>query len=58
MGDILKDLDRNIAARKKLERIASGSQEALTRDEATRVVYLIKFLGDERESLLSSLPDD
>jgi hypothetical protein len=59
-GDILKEVDRDIAARKKLERIAAGSDddEAMTPDEAARVLKLIKFLGDEREALLSSLPDD
>jgi molybdenum cofactor biosynthesis enzyme MoaA len=58
MGDILEEIDRNIAAGKKLEQIALGVGEPLTRDEASRLLRRIKYLEGERDALLSSLPDD
>jgi len=58
MADIMADIDANIAAGKKLERIAEGADERLTADEARRLVQHRRWLSSERESLLNSLPDD
>ena len=38
MGDILADIARLTAAHEKLERIAKGKREALTKDEAQLLV--------------------
>jgi len=54
----MKDIDANIAAHKKLERIARGAKVSLTADEARRLLSHHKWLSEERESLLRSLPDD
>ena len=55
MSDILDEIRLDSAARKKLERIAKGETEQLTKEGAERLVKALKWLHDERESLIRSI---
>ncbi len=56
--DILRDIKKDIAANRKLRRIAEGSGEQLTQEEAMRIVKKEEWLSKERESLLRDCPED
>ena len=58
MSDIMKEIDANIAAKRKLERIASGAAVSLTEDEARRILQTLDRDARQIEALLDSLPDD
>jgi hypothetical protein len=58
MSDPLKEIDLNMAARRKLERIASGAAVTLTEDEARRILQTLERDSKQIQSLIDSLPDD
>ena len=52
---LISDIDANIKAENKLEKAAKKNEGVtLTADEVQRIWKLIEWLGEERESLLSS----
>jgi hypothetical protein len=58
MSDPLKEIDLNMAARRKLEQIASGAAVTLTEDEARRILERLDRDSKQIQSLIDSLPDD
>ena len=58
VSDVIRLFEARMAARRKLERIADGSNEHLSPNEATLIVESLKLDSDRIESLLRSLPDD
>ena len=58
MSDPLKEIDLNMAARRKLEQIASGAAVTLTEDEARRILQTLERDSKQIQSLIDSLPDD
>jgi hypothetical protein len=55
---MLKDIRKDTAAMKKLDRIAADKGGSLTADEARRILRHLQWLTKEREVLFDSVCDD
>jgi hypothetical protein len=55
---ILEDLETSRRARECLKAIADGKDVRLTAEQAKSILSHMRWLGEERESLLRSLPYD
>ena len=56
--NVMEEIDANMAARRKLERIAEGGAVTLTSDEARRLVEMLRRDAEQIGRLTDALPDD